>query len=128
MTTRTVSFIEPAAHGPRHAHGISRRRATWLGAALIAAPFFAYAAFPDKPIRLVVPAPPGGAIDFFARVVQQALSETLGQQIIIDNKGGASTMVGGSFVANAPPDGYTLLLGNIAGPVPPTTTCCLSAA
>jgi hypothetical protein len=37
-------------------------------------------------------------------------------------------MVGGSFVANAPPDGYTLLLGNIAGPVPPTTTCCLSAA
>ncbi len=115
MRTRTVSFIEPPAHGPRHAHGISRRRATWLGAALIAAPFFAYAAFPDKPIRLVVPAPPGGAIDYFARVVQQALSETLGKQIIIDNKGGASTMVGGSFVANAPPDGYTLLLGNIAG-------------
>jgi tripartite-type tricarboxylate transporter receptor subunit TctC len=115
MTTRTASSTEAATHGPYRAHGISRRRATWLGTALFATPFFAHAAFPDKPIRLVVPAPPGGAIDFFARVVQQALSETLGQQIIIDNKGGASTMVGGSFVANAPPDGYTLLLGNIAG-------------
>lgn len=71
-------------------------------------------AFPSKPIRLVVPFPPGGAVDFFARVVQQPLSEALGQQVVIDNKAGASGMVGAELVAKSPPDGYTLLLGNIA--------------
>lgn len=71
-------------------------------------------AFPTKPIRLIVPFPPGGAVDFYARVVQPALSETLGQQVIIENKAGASGMVGAEFVAKSPPDGYTLLLGNIA--------------
>jgi tripartite-type tricarboxylate transporter receptor subunit TctC len=70
--------------------------------------------FPNKPIRLIVPFPPGGAVDFYARVVQQPLSETLGQQIVIDNKAGASGMVGAEIVAKSPPDGYTLLLGNIA--------------
>jgi tripartite-type tricarboxylate transporter receptor subunit TctC len=71
-------------------------------------------AFPSKPIRLVVPFPPGGAVDFFARVVQQPLSELLGQQVVIDNKAGASGMVGAELVAKSAPDGYTLLLGNIA--------------
>jgi len=70
--------------------------------------------FPNKPIRLVVPFPPGGAVDFYARVVQQPLSELLGQQVVIDNKAGASGMVGAEIVAKSPPDGYTLLLGNIA--------------
>ena len=71
-------------------------------------------AYPAKPIRLVVPFPPGGAVDFYARVVQQPLSEVLGQTVVIDNKAGASGMVGAEAVAKAPPDGYTLLLGNIA--------------
>jgi tripartite-type tricarboxylate transporter receptor subunit TctC len=71
-------------------------------------------AFPSKPIRLVVPFPPGGAVDFYARVVQQPLSEALGQQVVIDNKAGASGMVGAEIVAKSPPDGHTLLLGNIA--------------
>ena len=71
-------------------------------------------AFPSKPIRLVVPFPPGGAVDFFARVVQQPLSDLLGQQVIIDNKAGASGMVGAELVAKSAPDGYTLLLGHIA--------------
>jgi tripartite-type tricarboxylate transporter receptor subunit TctC len=71
-------------------------------------------AFPNKAIRLVVPFPPGGAVDFYARVVQQPLSEALGQQVVIDNKAGASGMVGAEIVAKSPPDGYTLLLGNIA--------------
>jgi tripartite-type tricarboxylate transporter receptor subunit TctC len=70
--------------------------------------------FPNKPIRLIVPFPPGGAVDFYARVVQQPLSDSLGQQIVIDNKAGASGMVGAEIVAKSPPDGYTLLLGNIA--------------
>ncbi len=70
--------------------------------------------FPTKPIRLIVPFPPGGAVDFYARVVQPALSELLGQQVVIENKAGASVMVGAEMVAKSPPDGYTLLLGNIA--------------
>ena len=71
-------------------------------------------AFPAKPIRLVVPFPPGGAVDFYARVVQQPLSEALGQTVVIDNRAGASGMVGAELVAKSPPDGYTLLIGNIA--------------
>ena len=83
-----------------------------------AAVFMAFAAaaqtYPNRPIRLVVPFPPGGAVDFFARAVQPALAEALGQPILIDNKAGASGMVGAGLVAQAAPDGYTLLLGNIA--------------
>lgn len=96
-----------------------RRVLAWVGSAmaatvLVALPTAAAAAYPDKPIRLVVPFPPGGAVDFYARVVQPALGEVLGQPIIIENKAGASGMVGAALVAQAAPDGYTLLLGNIA--------------
>ena len=86
-----------------------------VGAALFAAAVQAGAqAWPTKPIRLVVPFPPGGAVDFYARVVQQPLSEALGQTVVIENKAGASGMVGAELVAKSAPDGYTLLLGNIA--------------
>ena len=71
-------------------------------------------AYPSKPIRLIVPFPPGGAVDFYARVVQQPLSDALGQQVVIENKAGASGMVGIDAVAKAAPDGYTIGLGNIA--------------
>ena len=70
--------------------------------------------YPNKPIRLVVPFPPGGAVDFYARVVQPALADAMGQPIIIENKAGASGMVGAGLVAQSAPDGYTLLIGNIA--------------
>jgi tripartite-type tricarboxylate transporter receptor subunit TctC len=89
-------------------------RVTVATLALAAAAHAAAQAWPSKPIRLVVPFPPGGAVDFYARVVQQPLSEALGQAVVIENKAGASGMVGAEAVAKAPPDGYTLLLGNIA--------------
>src|SRR5450631_1255521 len=98
--------------------GPKRFAAVLTCAAIFAAAFLplpvAAQAYPSKPIRVVVPFPPGGAVDFFARVVQMPLTEMLGQPLIIENKGGASGMIGADAVAKSPPDGYTLLLGNIA--------------
>lgn len=71
-------------------------------------------AYPDKPIRLVVPFPPGGPTDLIARVVAVGMAADLGQQVIIDNKGGAGGNVGTEMVAKAKPDGYTLLFGTAA--------------
>lgn len=71
-------------------------------------------AFPAKPVRVIVPFPPGGAVDFYARVLSQPLTELLGQPVVIENRAGASGMVGAELVAKSAPDGYTLLLGNIA--------------
>ncbi|MDH4180693.1 MAG: tripartite tricarboxylate transporter substrate binding protein [Betaproteobacteria bacterium] len=93
----------------------AHRAALVLGAAALAVTAGAVAQpFPSKPVRVIVPFPPGGAVDFYARVVQQPLSEALGQTVVVENKAGASGMVGAEFVAKSPPDGYTLLLGNIA--------------
>lgn len=66
--------------------------------------------YPSKPIRLVVPYPPGGGTDIIARIVGQRLSEGLGQQIIVDNRGGAGGTIGTEVVAKSSPDGYTLLM------------------
>ncbi|WP_439599330.1 Bug family tripartite tricarboxylate transporter substrate binding protein [Falsiroseomonas sp.] len=68
--------------------------------------------YPDRPIRLIVPWPPGGAVDQLARAVQQALGAELGQPLVIENIGGASGRVGGQAVARAAADGHTLLLAN----------------
>ena len=70
----------------------------------------AVSAYPTKPIRFVVPYPPGGTTDIVARGIGVKLAERFGQQVVIDNRGGASTIIGAEAVAKAAPDGYTLLL------------------
>jgi tripartite-type tricarboxylate transporter receptor subunit TctC len=70
--------------------------------------------FPSKPVKMIVPFPPGGAVDYYARVVQGRLAEALGQPILIENRSGAGGMVGTELVAKSPPDGHTLVIGNIA--------------
>ncbi len=81
----------------------------------VVAPVGANAAYPEKPIRLIVPFAPGGSTDILARLLAEAMRPTLGQVIVVENKPGAGGNIGGHFVATAKPDGYTLLLA-AAGP------------
>src|SRR5580765_4619013 len=75
--------------------------------------FFAEAqTYPTRPIKFVVPFPPGGNLDFVARTIQPKMQEVLGQPVIIDNKGGAAGMIGLEYAARQPGDGYTIVLGN----------------
>lgn len=114
MKLSPKGFPAQTATGKVRRHGLLACAATLFAVAALSIALPASAAYPDKPIRLVVPFPPGGAVDFYARVVQPALSEVLGQPIVIENKAGASGMVGAALVAQSAPDGYTLLVGNIA--------------
>jgi tripartite-type tricarboxylate transporter receptor subunit TctC len=77
---------------------------------LLGAP--AHAAYPERPIRLIVSYPPGGGTDVTARQITPSLSERLGKQIVIDNRSGAGSTLGTNIVANAAPDGYTLLMAD----------------
>ncbi|WP_144634687.1 Bug family tripartite tricarboxylate transporter substrate binding protein [Bordetella genomosp. 13] len=72
------------------------------------------AGYPDKPVRVIVPFPPGGSTDVVTRIVVAKAQELLGQNIIVENRGGAGSIIGSDFVAKAPPDGYTLLVGQTA--------------
>ncbi|MCA0303606.1 MAG: tripartite tricarboxylate transporter substrate binding protein [Proteobacteria bacterium] len=92
-----------------------RRRFAVLSLGALAVPALAgragaQANWPDKPITMVVPAPPGGGTDLVARVYSDLLSQELGQQVIVDNKGGGNGNVGTAIVARAKPDGYTILM------------------
>ena len=83
-----------------------------LAAATIALPALAQS-YPSKAIRLVSPFPPGGSVDVVGRLLAAKLSESLGQQMVVDNRSGASGLIGTEVVMNSPPDGYTLLINTI---------------
>lgn len=89
---------------------LRRRPLLGIAAAALASPALAQqGAYPDRPIRFIVPFPPGGGTDTWARITAEAMAPELGQQIIIDNRGGAGGMLGTEQAARVPPDGYTLL-------------------
>jgi len=96
------------------------RAAIAVLAALLAGPVLAQSGWPNKPITLVVPFPPGGGTDAFARPLAVHLSKQLGRSVIIDNKGGAGGTVGASFAAKQAPDGYTFFIGAVHHAIAPS--------
>jgi tripartite-type tricarboxylate transporter receptor subunit TctC len=78
--------------------------------ALVTGTAVAQSTYPAKPVRVIVPSSAGGGTDIIARIIAPKLTQALGQQVVIDNRPGAGTMIGGELVAKAPPDGYTLLM------------------
>src|SRR5215218_3113649 len=95
---------------------------TIIGAALCACAFGATAAesYPSRPVRMIIPAGAGGVTDILGRVIASKLTDNLGQQVIVDNRPGASGIVGSQIVAKSAPDGYTLLMVFPSHPVNPS--------
>jgi len=98
---------------------ISQRLAALTAIGLLSAAALAQAAWPEKPITLVVPFPPGGPTDMVARVLAQNVGEQLGQPMVVDNKPGANGNIGNAFVAKAAPDGYTVLYNTSSAALSP---------
>jgi tripartite-type tricarboxylate transporter receptor subunit TctC len=84
--------------------------------------------YPNRPIRIIVPFPPGGAVDIVNRIVGTKLTDVMGQQVVIDNRSGAGGNVGADVAAKSTPDGYTLFACGVAshGVSRPSTRSCLS--
>lgn len=95
---------------------LGRRRLLVAAGAALAAPSLANAqsAWPNKPVRFVVPFPPGGAADLLARSLGQRLGDRLGQSFVIDNRPGAGTAIGAAATAQSPADGYTIMIGTVS--------------
>ena len=86
----------------------------WIFVFLLAvAPSVAFSQYPTKSVRMIVPFAPGGASDFVGRILQPRISELLGQQVVVENRAGASGNIGMEAAAKSPPDGYTIYLGNV---------------
>ena len=91
---------------------MARFIAAWLASLFVTAALAQ--PYPSKPLRIIVPFAPGGATDLIARAVGQKLTDSLGQPVVVENRTGASGMIGADLVAKAPPDGYTLLMASTA--------------
>jgi tripartite-type tricarboxylate transporter receptor subunit TctC len=94
---------------------MKRKLAVWAALALALCPALSLAqsSYPNRPVKIIVPFAPGGASDFVGRIMQPRLSELLGQQIVIENRGGAAGTIGMEVAARSAPDGYTLVLANV---------------
>jgi tripartite-type tricarboxylate transporter receptor subunit TctC len=106
-------------------HGLTRRRlglgaATGLGLAVLPGASRAQSAWPAKPVTLIVPFPPGGGTDAFARPLSAAFAKNTGRQLVIDNRGGAGGTLGATLAAKAAPDGYTLFMGAVHHTIAPS--------
>lgn len=108
-STQSATAFSPAR---RHALAAGLASATLAATGAVLVSRAAHAAtFPDKPLRLIVPYPPGGATDIIGRILATRLGEQLGQQVVVENKGGAGGNLGAEAAAKATADGYTLLMG-----------------
>ena len=110
------------AEGVRRKAEVPGSRRAWLSLLLAPCAFLlgycawlpqAYAQYPDRPVRMIVGFPPGGAADILGRIAAQRLTEALGQQVVVDNRGGAGGLIATEIAARANPDGYTLLFTSI---------------
>ena len=89
-----------------------RKLQRFLAVVFLFAAAAAHAQYPNKPIKIVVPWPPGGAVDTIGRLIAQHITDPLGQPVVVDNRAGASGAIGSEAVAKSDPDGYTLLMGS----------------
>jgi tripartite-type tricarboxylate transporter receptor subunit TctC len=119
---RSSRVTHPSTRPPRESAATPRRTVhrqclirLLLGAIVLAAPLAAGGqAYPSRPVKLVVPFPPGGSLDFAGRLIAQRLTEMWGQSVVVENKPGAGGNIGADFVAKSAPDGYTILLGALS--------------
>ena len=102
---------------------MSTRRLTLLAAAglllSLAVPAAAQSDYPNRPVRLIIPFPPGGSNDVVGRMIGEQLGKQLGKQVVVDNRGGAGGVIGTEIASKAPPDGYTILVISLAHAVNP---------
>src|ERR1039457_1021330 len=98
----------------REERGVRSKGIQILAVALLMAGSAAAQDYPSRPIRMIVPSPPGGSVDMLARSIGPRLSERWGQQVVIDNRSGAGGVIAAETTAKAPPDGYTLIMATIA--------------